>query len=183
MGSGSLLQVLGVVVALAAGLLLPAGVAKLRDPRIAIEALGLRRRGHRAVVRLVGAGELLLAAWVLFGGGRAATAVLALTYGAFTSVAARQRRRGAGCGCFGSDSSPTSRVHLGLNLIAAAAAGTLTITGATVAPVQLMAGAGPLEAMALLLAGGAAVVSAQLVLTALPELALARRRAPIGGRP
>jgi hypothetical protein len=182
MGSGALAQGFGVVVLLAAGLLVPAGVAKLRAPRIASEALGLRR-DHAALVRLVGAGELLLAAWVLSGGGRAATATLALAYGGFTSVAARQRRRGASCGCFGSDSAPTSRIHLGLNLVAAATAGTLTVTGGSLDLVQLVAGAGLLHALALLLAGGAAVASAQLVLTALPDLAVARQRTPMTGRP
>jgi hypothetical protein len=182
MGSGALAQGLGVVALLAAGLLVPAGVAKLRAPRIASEALGLRR-DHAVLVRLAGADELLLAAWVLFDGGRAATATLALAYGAFAAVAARQRRRGAGCGCFGSGSSPTSRTHLGLNLVAAASAATLTLTGGTLDLLPLMAGAGPVHAMALLLAGGVAVVSAQLVLTALPDLAVARQRAPTQGRP
>jgi hypothetical protein len=49
--------------------------------------------------------------------------------------------------------------------------------------VHLVAGAGLLHALALLLAGGAAVASAQLVLTALPDLAVARQRTPMTGRP
>jgi hypothetical protein len=183
MGSAAFVQALEVVVIIAAGLLVPAGVAKLRHPEIAREALGLGRWTRDELVRSVGAGELLLASWVLLDGGRAATATLAITYAAFTGVAARQRQRGASCGCFGGAGSPTSWTHLALDLTAALAAATLAITSASVGAVQVVLGAGPLEAVTLLVAGAAAVATAQLVLTALPELAAARRRTTTGGRP
>jgi hypothetical protein len=182
MASGAFGPALEVIALIAAGLLVPAGVAKLRRPEIAREALGLGRWSRDELVRTIGAGELLLAAWVLLDGGRLATGTLALTYAAFTLVAVRQRRRGASCGCFGVAASPTSWTHLALNLAAAFAAATLVVVGPSTGAVQLVLAAGPTEAVALLIAVSVGIASAQLVLTALPDLAEARRRTPTGGR-
>jgi hypothetical protein len=170
--------VLTVLVALAAGLLVPAGVAKLRAPVVAREALGLPAR-IEPLVRLLGAGELLLAATVLATGARPAVLLLALAYGTFTVVALRQRSRGQSCGCFGASDTPTGWHHVLLDGAAALVA-TVAAIGGIAAPVTLLAGA-PLAGLPLLLAGGVAVLSLQLLITALPDLAAARRT--VGGRP
>jgi hypothetical protein len=165
---------LGVLVAVAAGLLVPAGIAKLRAPAVAREALGLPLAAD-GLVRLLGAAELVLAAVVLATGARPAVAVLAVTYLGFTVVAARQRSRGASCGCFGASDTPTGWHHVALDAVAAAACGAAVLVGAP--SVLASAGATPLAGIPLLIAGVVAVASAQLLITALPELAAARRSA------
>jgi hypothetical protein len=165
---------LAVLVALAAGLLVPAGVAKLRDPAVARTALGLPRRAE-LLVRAIGGGELLLAAAVLLVASRPLVAALGLAYAAFTVVAVRQRARGASCGCFGATETPTGWHHVLLDGGAAVSAAVAAVAG--VPPVVDLLGDAPLAGIPLLVAGGAAVVSLQLLITALPELAVARRTA------
>jgi hypothetical protein len=181
MRSGALVPVLQVVALIAAGLLIPAGITKLRRPGIARRALGDGPLGRDAVVRAIGSGELLLAGWVLLDGSRTSIAALALVYAAFAVVAGWQRRRGAGCGCFGESATPTGRTHVLLDLTVAAAAGGLVAIDAATGAGPLLVAAGPLAGAALLLAGATAVAAAQLMLTALPDLAAARRGASLGG--
>lgn len=175
---GGVVPVLTVLVVLAAGLLVPAGIAKLRDPAVAREALGLPAR-IEPLVRLLGAGELVLAAAVLATGARPAIVALALTYAGFTVVALRQRSRGESCGCFGASETPTGWHHVLLDGTAALVAAAAAVVG-TAAPVALLADA-PLSGVPLLLGAGVAVLTLQLLITALPDLAAARRTA--GGRP
>jgi hypothetical protein len=93
-----------------------AGVAKLRAPAVAADAL--RRAGLPSaaiLVRLAGTGELALAAWSILAPGRAVAAVLGLTYATFAGLALVLASRSAACGCFGEQQSPASRGHSILN--------------------------------------------------------------------
>ncbi|MEX1177681.1 MAG: MauE/DoxX family redox-associated membrane protein [Nitriliruptor sp.] len=163
-----------VLVAVAAGLLIPAGIAKLRAPSVARQALGLPAAADRWVQAL-GVGELLLAAAVLATGARPVVAMLAAAYGGFTVVALRQRARGASCGCFGASETPTGWHHVVLDASAAAAALVGTVV-AVPSALELVA-SGPLAGVPTLVAGVLAVASVQLTITVLPELAAARRTA------
>lgn len=171
---GVLAVALAVLVALAAGLLVPAGIAKLRDPAVAREALSLPRRAEPAV-RLIGVGELALAVAVLATGAWPVVAALALTYAAFTLVASRQRARGASCGCFGASQTPTGWHHVLLDGAAAMVAATAALVG--VASAADLLGAAPLAGVLLVVAGAVAVVTLQQLITTLPDLAVARRTA------
>lgn len=172
-GGTSVTDLVSVLVVLAAGLLVPAGIAKLREPRVARQALGLPARAT-ALVRLIGVGELALAALVLLIGGPILAGVLAATYLAFAVVATRQRAKGASCGCFGASRGPTTLGHVAMNLVAATAAGVGVAVG-TVALPDLVAGA-PLAGVPLVAAGIVAVATAQLSITTLPEVLAAARR-------
>lgn len=177
-GGGLAADVVAVVVVLAAGLLIPAGIAKLRDPRAAGQALGLPRRAAASLVRAVGAGELVLAGLVLVVGGPVLAGVLAATYLGFTGVAMRQRSKGASCGCFGATSSPTTLGHVAMNLLAALAAGTGAAIGAAPALADLVAGA-PLAGVPFLIGAAVAVAAAQITITTLPEVLAAARRTSV----
>ncbi|HSK22909.1 MAG TPA: MauE/DoxX family redox-associated membrane protein, partial [Egicoccus sp.] len=111
-----------VVALVGAGLLVPAGTAKLRRPADAADALGWRSVRAHAAVRAVGVGELALAAVVVVSGGPMAAALLVLAYLVFAAVALRQRSRGASCGCFGQADAPAGLLHVGINLVVATAA-------------------------------------------------------------
>jgi hypothetical protein len=165
---------LAVLVALAAGLLIPAGIAKLRAPGVARTALGLPRRAE-PWVRVLGVAELGLAVTVLATAMRPAVAVLGLAYVAFTAVAVRQRSRGESCGCFGASDTPTGWHHVLLDGVAALSVITAAVLGVPSARVLL--GDAPFAGAPLVVAGAIAVVSLQLLITALPDLATARRTA------
>ncbi|WP_052668316.1 MauE/DoxX family redox-associated membrane protein [Nitriliruptor alkaliphilus] len=165
---------LAVLVALAAGLLVPAGIAKLRAPGVARAALGLPRRTE-PWVRTLGVAELGLAAAVLATAARPAVAALGVAYVAFTAVALRQRARGASCGCFGASDTPTGWHHVLLDGVAAAVVMAAAVVG--VRPASHLLTDAPLAGVPLLAAGAIAVASLQLVITALPDLATARRTA------
>jgi len=108
-----------------AGLLGLAGIAKLRSPATAgvtLAAIGLRSAA--ALVRVLGAGELALAAACIAAPGRLPAAFLATAYLAFGGAVLRLRaaRAGGGCGCFGDASARAGLWHFALNLAAAAVA-------------------------------------------------------------
>jgi hypothetical protein len=161
--------------AVAAALLVPAGVAKLARPAVARRALGFEHAGADGAVRALGLGELLLAAWVLLVGGPSALTVLGLTYLAFAGVAERQRRRGAGCGCFGADRAVTTTTHVVVDLVAAATA-FAAVAATTTEPLRTaIVGDGPVVATGIALSVAVAAATAQRLLTDLPDLAAARR--------
>lgn len=178
-----------VVVVLGAGLLVPAGVAKLRRPVDARDALGWRSARSLRLVQAIGVVELVLAGAVFLLGGPATSGALAFAYLAFAVVAVRQRRRGASCGCFGQTSAPAGLLHVGVNglvalaaVLAARGVGALADFGR---PLEL--GLGPALTLAAVVAVFAAVASVQQLLTGLPELRAATRRvtlpAPRAPRP
>jgi hypothetical protein len=169
--------VIDAVAMVAAGLLVPAGIAKLRAPVIARRALELPVRGGDAAVRLIGIVELAIAGLAIGVGGRLVAAALAVLYLGFALVAFRQRQRGASCGCFATSRAPTRWSHVVVNLVAATtAAVSVAIGGLT--PLVAQVDGGPLSAALLLATFLVAVATVQAVITHLPEL-----RAAIAGSP
>jgi hypothetical protein len=112
--------------AIAALVVAIAGVAKLRAPATAADALAtLGLPAARWLVRLGAMVEVALAGWCVASPGRWPAVALALAYGGFTAAAVLLVGRRASCGCFGGDAE-VSAVHLVLSpllgLICAAAA-------------------------------------------------------------
>ena len=108
----------------AALVVLTAAAAKALRPTAAAAALrALGLPGRRATVRLVAAGEAVVAVAVLAGvdDGRAPAAALAALHLGFAAVAAALRARAATCGCFG-EASPVTGTHLVVNVVVAAVA-------------------------------------------------------------
>jgi hypothetical protein len=109
------------------------GVMKARDPSStagALRALGLP--GRPTAVRVAAAAEVAIAAYALLIGGRAAAALVSLSYAAFTLFVALALSRDAmvgSCGCFGKLDTPPSTVHLVVNAAAAVLAGLLAVDG------------------------------------------------------
>ena len=106
-------------VALAAALLLLASgavtVARPRAATAALDALGVAVPGSG---RVLGLGEIAVAAWFLASGGTVATLALGGAYVGFAGVVEVGRRRGlADCGCFGGTArTPPTRLHVVLTL-------------------------------------------------------------------
>lgn len=142
------------LLAVAAGVVLLAGVLKLRVP------------GER----LTGLAEVALGGAALAAPGRVTAALLALAYAVFAVVAARRAAEGAGCGCFGAaeDEEPPGPLHVGLDLLAAVACG-LAVPWPPRSLGWLL-GQDPAVAAATLLALGASVWAAYLAFTVLPGL-------------
>lgn len=170
---------------LAAALLLAlAGVAKLRAPgasRIALRTAGLP--GSAALVRLLGAVEVVLAAAAVLLGGVLPAVGVAVAYGGFAgfaAVLARRSRSVAPCGCFGASDAPVGPLHVAVNVVLAAAS-----LGAAAAPVgSLAAEAGDTPAAGIPFVGFTLLLTWLLLvtLTALPELlAAGRPTAQAGG--
>lgn len=165
----------------AAGLVLLAGIAKVVDPEVTRDALGLPDRGwSRLAVRVLGAGEVALATAVTVLGGRLLFSLLAAAYLAFTVVAGVQGRRARSCGCLGASQARPGALHLGVNLVAAAAAGLAGGSGATgllgMLPDHPLAAAASAGLVVL------AVVLARLVLTTLPEVLASSRQVLVEAR-
>ncbi len=154
-----------------AGLLVLAGIAKLRHPAAAADSLALAGLPDRPVLaRLLGGGEVVLAAIVLATGWQLAAVALALAYAGFTAVSAHLLRTDRGsCGCFGEVEAPLTRVHVATNATIAVAAG---IAAAGPAPVPTTRPG--MLLLALVVATGAGVVRMLLVLV--PALADGVRR-------
>lgn len=112
----------------AALVLCVAGVAKLRAPGPASQALidaGLP--GSAALIRTFAGGELALGSWSLLAPGRVAAILLSVVYLVFAALAALLARRASSCGCFGSADAPAtsgqSALSVVIGLLCAAAAG------------------------------------------------------------
>jgi hypothetical protein len=160
----------------AAGLVLLAGIAKIRRPGATSEALALTRvPASSGLVRALGTAEIALALGVLTLGGRWSFAMLALAYLGFIVVAERQRRAGRGCGCFGTSTGRVGPLHLAVDAVAAAAAASAAWAAAP--GVIGILPSNPISAIATLGLVVLVVVLGQLTLTALPELLAVRERA------
>ncbi len=109
-----------------AGLLVAAGLPKVRDPLPLVRALraaGLP--GTRTVVRAFAVGEVVLGAWALVAPGRLVAGLVAAAYLVFTGFVGLVLARGGilgSCGCFGKPDTPATRTHLVLTAAAAATA-------------------------------------------------------------
>jgi hypothetical protein len=110
----------------AAGLLVAAGLPKVRDPLPLVRALraaGLP--GHRTAVRAFAVGEVVLGVWALVSPGRVVAALVGAAYVVFSGFVALVLARGGilgSCGCFGKPDTPATRTHLLLTVAAAGAA-------------------------------------------------------------
>lgn len=113
--------------AVAAIVLCVAGIAKLRSPSVAVQALRtLGLPGPPMLVRGLGLVEIMVGVWALAGPRLVPTVLLAATYGGFAVVALLLTRRRSSCGCFGESDSPASTAQSVLSacfaLVAVAAA-------------------------------------------------------------
>jgi hypothetical protein len=157
---------------LASGVLAVAGIAKLRAPAGAAQALvtlsaGKLRHGRltAALARLVGTLELGLGMLGLIGPSAVSGAAMAAIYAALAVAAMRLAAAGTDCGCFGAAPAPASRASAGFNLaLAGAAALGAAWPPAGLGEVVTASPAGP--ALVLGLAGG--VWAATLLHAALP---------------
>jgi hypothetical protein len=126
---------IGTVIALAgAALLVIAAIAKLRTPGPTASLLRrLRLPAAPAAVRVLGVGELTVAAVALVGGW--AMLPLAVAYLAFTVVAVTVRWRAPrqSCGCFGSSDAPVTFGHVAVTAIVTAGAAVAAATGSGIA--------------------------------------------------
>src|SRR5262245_45815146 len=100
----------GPILAVAAGVLVVSGVAKMRRPAPAAEAISaVGLPGGISAVRCLAAAEILVGLVCLIAPSRAAAAGLAVLYLAlagFVLAAWRLPEPPASCGCMGSDSDP-----------------------------------------------------------------------------
>lgn len=153
-----------------AALLAIAGVAKLRHPAPAANAMARAGFGAgRSGARLTGLLECGVGAWVLLDPGVAALGALALAYAtAASGIWAMRKADVADCGCFGESASvKPSRLHLAVNLMAAA---TCALAALSPPPgLGAAAGRAPLEAVALIAGVAAAILLSYLAFTALPR--------------
>lgn len=147
-------------------LLVLAGVAKLRSPSAASDALSsVALPASRPMVRILGLGELAVGALAAVHPTHLTAAVVAISYAGFCAFVLRARP--ASCGCFGAASSDTGSIHALLNAtacIVAALAALLPPPG-----VASIARHGPLIAVSLGLGTVAATLAAYLAFTALPH--------------
>lgn len=123
-----------------------AGAAKLAAPDGLAGALRLAGLPARPpLVRVVAAGELVLAGGAFATGGAPVAGLVAGSYLVFAAFVGWVRLRHLPlrtCGCFGHLEVPPSVAHLGVNLAAAAAAGAWVVVGAE-APLDRLASSGP----------------------------------------
>jgi hypothetical protein len=166
----------------AAGLLLAAGTAKIRQPAPAVAALtGAGLRLPRGLVRLGGVLEVCCAAGLILAGGhrmaaQGAAAGCAACYLAFSVFLVVALRRGApSCGCTGRPDTPPTGSHLALTLSAAGAcAAAVAVPGSAATVWSGAAGPGTLAA------AGVLAVTGWLVVAVLPALSAERRRLAAG---
>ncbi|NYG06894.1 putative membrane protein YphA (DoxX/SURF4 family) [Phycicoccus badiiscoriae] len=110
----------------AAGLLVLAGVPKVRDPLPLVRSL--RAAGMpagRALVRVLAVVEIGVGSWGVVAPGRLSAALVATAYLVFTAFVVRVLSRGGvlgSCGCFGKPDTPATRTHAALTGVAALAA-------------------------------------------------------------
>lgn len=163
--------------AMAAALVVLAGAPKVVRPHGAARALAsVRLPSGRPLVRVLGAGEVVVGLAALTVGGRIPAVLLAVSYGGFAGFVLLALRRGGtvgSCGCFGRPDTPPTRLHVALNVAAAAVAAPVAVDpGPRVVDAlrdQPLAGA-PFVALTAL-----ATWFAFLALARLPQLARAAR--------
>ena len=148
-------------------LLAIAGVAKAARPKStsrALKAAGLP--SAFGLVRLLGAGEAVLALLAIAVAGPIPAALVAISYATFAAFVGYAKARGlaiSSCGCFGKPDTPPTTAHLVVNLTAAALAAI-----AAIAP-----GRSPLGQLAHSPGAGVPFAALVLVVAALGYLALA----------
>jgi hypothetical protein len=157
-------DVLTAPLAIAALVLIVAGVAKLRAPGPA--AAALRELGLPAgqpLIRAFAAAEIALGIWALASPAGVAAIAMACCYAVFAAVALLLARRRAACGCFGETEFPASRLQAVLSALLAAAC-----TAAAVWPVHGALDRPAGQAVVLLIGIVAAAYATVLAYTLLP---------------
>jgi len=153
-----------------AALLAIAGVAKLRSPAPAANAMARAGFGAgRSGARLTGLLECVIGAWVLLDPGVPALGALALAYATLASgIWAMRKADVADCGCFGESASlEPSHLHLAVNLMAAA---TCALAALSPPPgLRAVIERAPLEAVALTAGVAGAILLSYMAFTALPR--------------
>ena len=158
---------------IAAGLLVVAGCAKVREPYGAsrvFEALGIRV--GLPVVRLLGVAEVALGIAAFVSGERLISVALALTFGLLAAISLWLLVGPAdvpSCGCLGSLETPPSVLHVLLSALGAAAAGLAALAD----PIRIDTYLGSLPALGapFLVAVGSGIVAAALAMAYVPILA------------
>ncbi len=166
----------------AAGLLLVAGIAKVRQPHAAqrvLEAIGLPTSIR--TVQLLGLIEAALGAAAIVSGVRwLAVAVMAM-FVVFAAVATWLLIGGAdlpSCGCLGALETPPSIIHVVLSALGAVAAGAAALADPVRVDQQLSSL--PMLGIPLLIAAAAAVAAAALAMAYVPLLASSYAAGPRG---
>jgi hypothetical protein len=115
-------DVLTAPLAIAALVLIVAGVAKLRAPKPAVGALReLGLPGGPSAIRVFAGAEIALGAAALISPGAVEAIALACCYAAFAALALLLTSRRAACGCFGEGDFPASRLQVVISALLAAA--------------------------------------------------------------
>lgn len=165
--------------AVATAVLALGGVLKMLEPADtahALTALGLP--GGRALVRIGGALEAVVAIGALVTGDAVLAAIVAASYVAFAVVVAIALRSGkpiSSCGCLGKIDTPPSLVHVTVDLMCAGVATAAAFAAATEIALPDVLDDQPLLGIpfVLLVAVGTGLV--MLTLTALPKTLAAAR--------
>ena len=116
--------------AVAAIVLCVAGVAKLRSPGTAANALAvLGAPGGVTLARAIAVGELALGCWCIVAPSRIGAALIAVAYGGFAALGLVLARRHASCGCFGAGETRATPAQAALSaaLMAVAIAATISV--------------------------------------------------------
>jgi hypothetical protein len=114
--------------AVAALVLVVAGVAKLRAPAPAVRALReLSLPAGSPAIRVFAAVEIALGAWVFVSPAGVAAIALACCYAVFAVLALLLATRRAACGCFGESDFPASRLQASISAVLAAVCGAAAI--------------------------------------------------------
>ena len=123
-------------------------------------------------VRVLGAGEALLAVAALVTRGPVTPALVALSYAAFAGFVVYARRRGgsiSSCGCFGTPDSPPTLAHIVVNATAALMAAAVAFRPGRAAVAELAHS--PAAGVPLLLLVAVSTALAYLALAEWPRLA------------
>jgi len=156
--------------AVVCGLLIVAGIGKLRAPQATRDAVRLTRVPVPAgTVRALGAAEVALGTFALIGPGVASCLLVAAVYGLFAGfvlVLLRSTSRPVGCGCFGDAESGAGWIHVVLN----GAAFVVAILATASPPPHLdwLFGRSPVIGVSLAIGTAAATFAGYLAYTAFP---------------
>lgn len=160
------------------GVLLVAGVAKVRSPSPTASALeGLRVPKPLLAARALGMGEVVVAIAAIVFGSSLLFALVALAYGAFTAfiIWALAGKADISCGCFGHEDTPPTIGHAAFNAAAAAVAAIGALDPVSIFDFDGTFAEGALTAVLTVLA----ITLSIAVLTSVPRnLALVRGTAP-----